>query len=556
MPKRRVIAVVLTFLLVWTGRSWAEESHPITLQRDVAVTMRDGVVLRADIYRPDLAGKFPVLLQRTPYNKDLRADFGVRAAQRGYVVVIEDVRGRHASAGEWYPFKYESQDGYDTVEWAALLPYANGRVGMFGESYVGATQLLTAIAHPPHLAGIAPSDTPSNYHDDWVYQGGAFELGFNQSWTSILAEDTVSRTLLHASSFGKQLTTLPLSDYTPLNASVVPSMSEGASRIAPYYLDWLAHPLFDSYWRRWSIEDHYHDIQVPVLTMTAWYDIFLGGALRNFTSLQTQAGSEAARRNQHLIVTIAGHAGSGRKIGDIDFGPAADEYDEDTITLSWYDYLLKGIQNHWATDKPVRIFVMGINQWRQESQWPIPEVTSRKYFLQSKGSANTVSGDGSLSTEPPSADSSSPAASDHYVYDPADPVPTTGGPLCCDSTYLAGGPRDQRQVEKRNDVLVYSAPPFATDTEMTGPVTVQLYVKSSAPDTDFTAKLIDVWAISNVFLAGHSLRLEISSSNFPRFDRNRNTGDMVYGTRLEKASNTIVHDAAHPSALLLPVMPK
>jgi putative CocE/NonD family hydrolase len=582
------LSAALFVLLVFP--SPAQTDHAIVLERDSKVKMRDGVLLAADIYHPTGEGKYPVLLQRTPYSKNLQADLAIKAATRGYVVIVQDVRGRYASEGDWYPFKYESQDGYDTVEWAAALPYSDGRVGMFGESYVGATQVLAAIAHPPHLAAIAPSDTASNYHRNWTYQGGAFQQGFNQSWTSILAVDTVSRHLARIINSSDQSRILPLSQYPLVNFSALPEEKDWTAKYAPYLLDWMSHPSFDEYWKRWSIEDHYADIQVPALTITAWYDIFQDGALRNYQGFRTEIGNATARNNQWLLVAIGGHAGAGRYIGDLDFGQAAASYSEDDTVLSWYDFQFKGVDNGWARSKPVRIFVMGSNTWREEEQWPLVRAQQARYFLHSSGQANSSTGNGTLSQEVPHSE-----MSDKYSYDPQDPVPTTGGPLCCDPVHLPAGPKDQRRVELRKDVLIYSAAPFAHDTEVTGPIAVELYVKSTAVDTDFTAKLVDVWptgyaqnlsegilrakyresqstssllvpgqvykirldleATSNVFLAGHVLRLEISSSNFPRFDRNLNTGiDDANSTHLVTATSTILHDEKHPSVLLLPTV--
>lgn len=567
----------------------AAQPVEVTVESGVKVSMRDGVVLRADVYRPKQEGRFPVLLQRTPYNKAGGAEFGHRAAAAGFVTIVQDVRGRFTSEGEWYPFKYESADGYDSVEWAAALPYSNGKVGMWGGSYVGATQMLAAIAHPPHLAGICPVVTASNYHSNWTYQGGAFEQWFNESWTSGLAQDTLSRRMQTETNALEGSWTLPLTAYPLFNTSGNSLGFDSTRTLAPYFLDWLAHPNFDEYWRRWSIEDHYSAITVPALHTAAWYDIFQGGSIRNYEGLRTSAGSEAARRGQHLLVIIGGHAGSGRQIGDVDFGAAAAESTESDVTLDWYDYLFRGARNHFS-EKPVRIFVMGLNQWRDEDAWPPSNVRPRKYFLHSTTAANSLRGDGSLSTDAPQA----AETADHYVFDPANPVPTIGGPLCCDAQHLPAGPRDQRPAESREDVLVYSTPALASDLEVTGPVTLELYAKSSAVDTDFTAKLVDVWpngfaqnltegivraryrdsqekpellnpgqlykfavdlwSTANVFRQGHRLRLEVSSSNFPRFDRNLNTGQSgAVSSRFVSATNTIEHNAEHPSALVLPV---
>jgi putative CocE/NonD family hydrolase len=452
--------------------------------------------------------------------------------------------------------------------------------------------MLAAIGHPPHLAGILPVVTASNYHENWTYQGGAFEQWFNESWTSGLAQDTLNRLIHQNTNARVGSSVLPLNKYPVFNVPAPQSASALTAALAPYFLEWLDHPAYDSYWKKWSIEENYQNIQVPVLTVAAWYDIFQGGSLRNYVGIKAHGGAEAARSGQRLLVIIGGHAGGGRKIGDLDFGPAAAEFDEDALALDWYDYLLKGVQNNFATGKPVRIFVMGENKWRNEDAWPLERAKQTKYFLHSAGKANSAAGDGSLSVESAHAE-----AADTYVYDPANPVPTVGGPLCCDAGHLAAGPRNQKDVEARPDVLVYSTPPLGEDLEVTGPVTLDLFAKSSAVDTDFTAKLVDVgpdgtpinltegilrarylestsaaspiapgqvyeykidlWSTSNVFLKGHSIRVEVSSSNFPRFDRNLNTGKSAANSaEMVKATNTVLHDKAHPSALLLPVVPR
>jgi hypothetical protein len=566
----------------------------VVFDHNLAMKTRDGVALRTDVYRPGGEGNFPVLLVRTPYNKDGFAAFGRRGAARGFMVVAQDVRGRYASEGEWYPFKHEIDDGYDAVEWAAALPHSNGKVGMFSGSYVGATQMLAAIGRPPHLAGICPIVTASNYHENWTYQGGAFEQWFNESWTSGLAQDTYSRWIKEQANATVGATVLPLKNFPVFNINTPQDGASLTRSQAPYFLDWLDHPTYDSYWKQWSIEENYDKFQVPGLTIAAWYDLFQGGSLRNYMGLKAHGGSEAARNGQHLIVAVGGHAGWSRKVGDVDFGPDA-AFDENDYVLDWYDYLFLGKQNMFAGNKPVRIFVMGENKWRDEDSWPLERAISIKYFLASGGHANSVAGDGVFSSVAPPK--SSPA-SDTFIYDPATPVPTVGGPLCCDAVHLAPGPFDQKAVEARPDVLIYSTPPLESDTEVTGPVTLDLYAISSAVDTDFTAKLVDVWpngfaqnltegilrasyresttaepklivpgkvyeykidlwSTSNVFLKGHRIRLEVSSSNFPRFDRNLNTGKTAStSATFVRATNTILHDTAHPSALILPIVPR
>jgi len=590
MTRARTVALISAgALLLASSSTVAVDEYPVTFESSVPVKMRDGVTLRADVYRPRADGKFPVLLERTPYNKHGEIEFGLKAAARGYVVIVQDVRGRFASEGEWYTFKHESPDGYDTVEWAAALPYSDGRVGMFGGSYVGATQMLAAIAHPPHLAGICPYVTASNYHSNWTYQGGAFEQWFNQSWTSGLAQNTFERNVSDRMNATRGMWQLPLGSYALFNDLADGGVPVSSKSLAPYFIDWLAHPSEDAYWKQWSIEAHFSEIAVPQLTIAAWYDIFQDGSLRNYVGVKTHGATDAARRGQHLLVVVGGHSGDGPKIGELDFGSDS-RFDYDSAALAWYDYLFKSARNEFA-GKPVKIFVMGANQWREEDDWPLARAQATKYFLHSNGRANSLRGNGTLTTVAPGTTE----ASDQYVYDPANPAPTIGGPLCCDGAHLPPGPRDQRSVEGRDDVLVYSTPPLASDLEVTGPVRLELYAKSSAVDTDFTAKLVDlwpngfaqnltdgilrtryrssqekpelmtpgqiykltieVWSTSNVFKKGHAVRLDVSSSNFPRFNRNLNTGeDNGSGERFVPATNTILHDAEHPSALTLPVV--
>jgi putative CocE/NonD family hydrolase len=570
-----------------------QSAPEIVVERDVAMKTRDGVTLKADIYRPAGDGPFFVLLQRTPYDKNTSAVLARKGAARGYIVVVQDVRGRYASEGEWYPFKHETDDGYDAVEWAAALPHSNGKVGMVSGSYVGATQMLAAISRPPHLAGICPVVTASNYHENWTYQGGAFEQWFNESWTSSLAQDTYSRTINQQANALVGDAVLPLKNYPVFNFKTPQDGAALTHSLAPYFLDWLNHPNYDDYWKQWSIEESYSKIDVPALTIAAWYDIFQEGSLRNYLGMKAHAGTEQARNGQHLIVAIGGHSGWDRTVGQVDFGPEA-PFDENEVILDWYDYLFLGKQNEFASGKPVRIFVMGENRWRDEDSWPLQRAKNTRFLLHSCGDANSAFGHGLLYTGPMEFRCE---GKDIYDYDPANPVPTVGGPLCCDAIHLAPGPRDQKDVESRADVLVYSTEPLERDLEVTGPVTLDLYASSSAADTDFTAKLVDVWpsgfaqnltegilrasyrestseakpivpgkvyeykidlwSTSNVFLKGHQIRLEVSSSNFPRFDRNLNTGKSAStSAAFVKATNTILHDPAHPSALLLPVVPR
>lgn len=576
--KLRVIRAVVVLLASFTYPVYSRDTYPVIVERSVKVTMRDGIRLVADVYRPDVPGKFPVLLQRTPYNRasssDFSPPFAFRAASRGYVVIMQDVRGRFESEGEWYPFGNEERDGYDTIEWAAALPYSDGRVAMFGASYVGATQLLAAIGAPPHLVAIFPCITASDYHGNWVYQGGAFVQGFMEFWTSQLAQDTLTRRVHSNTQERRFERQLPLTEYPLFDIG-------GAEGLATYFWDWLRHPSDDGYWKQWSIEERYGKITVPAFHVGGWYDMFLGGTLRNYVGIKQRGANNAARRGQRLIIGPWYHrpAPFDGKTGDLDFGPST-FFDQSHLALRWFDFAIKGLKNGIEKEKPVKIFVMGENVWREEDDWPLTRAKPTRFYLYSEGNANSALGDGTLSLQPTTRE-----GSDRYVYDPAEPTPTFAPA------------RDQRAVESRRDVLVYTTEPLQREVEVTGPVALELYVSSSAPDTDFTAKLVDVsptgfavnltdgiiraryrnsaerpelltpgstykitidmWATSNLFKAGHRIRLEVSSSNFPRFERNLNTGEeQATSRRMVKATNTLFHDPSHLSALILPVVPR
>jgi len=546
--------------------------------------MRDGVSLVADIYSPVSDEKFPVLLSRTPYNRTGDPRMANELAAHGYIVVLQDTRGRFASGGEFYPFRNESADGFDTVEWAAKLDQSNGKVGMFGGSYVGATQMLAAMAAPPHLVSIFPYVTASEYYDGWTYQNGALMQWFSSSWTSGLAIDTLRRYADRAQAPKEWVNTLPLQDYPLLKT---PQTSE----LAPYFRDWLSHERDDAYWAQWRLSDHYSQMTVMGLHAGGWHDLFLKGSIKNYNGLRQQAGTAEARAGQRLLVGPWAHASTSPagKIGDVVFGKAA-VLDNTNTTLKWFDYSLKGVKNEFASGAPVRLFIMGDNVWRDEQEFPLARTRYTKFYLHSSKGANGISGDGLLSVTPPEAEKK-----DQFTYDPQNPVPTIGGRLCCGQA-LPPGPADQRANETRSDVLVFSTPPLTKDTEVTGYISVELYASTSAVDTDFTALLVDVdesgyarfltdgivraryresmkeasaltpgqiykytidlWATANVFKAGHRIRLYISSSNFPRFNRNMNTGEDITGTsRSLKAQQTIYHDRDHSSVLILPVIP-
>jgi putative CocE/NonD family hydrolase len=561
-----------TILLLSVAVSAWAQTHQVKIDFGVRAKMRDGTMLVADIYRPRDGGKFPVLLQRTPYNRASQAAVALEMAQRGYVVVVQDTRGRYDSGGDFYPFRYESQDGYDTVEWVASLPYSTGAVGMWGGSYVGATQMLAAIARPPHLVAIFPFVTASEYYEGWTYEGGALMQWFTSSWASGLAVDTSRRMAADASDPLAWVKRLPVDDYR-----LIELPGGGA---APYFRDWVAHERDDEYWRPWKISDHYAEMTVKALHAGGWHDIFSGGTLRNYMGMRKLSPAAAGQR---LIMGPWAHADTSPqgKVGDVTFGPQA-LLDHTATMLKWSDFTLKGMTNEFSSGAPVRIFVMGENVWRDEQEFPLARTRYTNYYLHH----------GAINTRAPGEE-----APETYEYDPANPVPTIGGRLCCGNQQLPPGPADQSPNEGRADVLVFTTPVLESDVEVTGPIHAKIYAASSAVDTDFTAMLtdvdpsgysryladgivraryrnstakaepiepgkiyeydIDLWATSNVFKAGHRIRLAISSSNFPRFNRNLNTGEATAGaTRVVKATQTVYHDAQHPSAVVLPVIPR
>ena len=579
------------------------ESYNVKIEHNLPIMLRDGTMTYADVYRPDSPGAFPALLQRTPYDKSAPTTRAstidpVYAASRGYAAVVQDVRGRYSSEGEFYTFVNESDDGHVSIDSVASQRWCSGKVGMWGSSYVGATQWLAAMSKPSALAAIVPGVTASDYHEGWTWQGGAFELGFNLSWATLslatsnwehlasrlrLPQDRLNNLIDSRDGLCEHFRKLPLSDLEHLK-----------DELAPYYYDWLEHPEFDDYWRRVCIEEHHSDISVPALSFGGWYDIFLGGTIRNYTGMRDNGGSDSARRGQRLVIGPWIHGGAPTHIaGDVDFGLRAGSgpFGLQERAFRFYDHYLKGEDNGLMDEKPVQIFVMGINQWRGEDDWPLERADDVKYYLHSAGKANTLNGNGRLSPESPGHE-----PPDTYVYNPIDPAPTAGGGLCCDPGNVAPGAFDHRAIETREDVLVYSTPPLPEDVEVTGHISVTLFASSSAVDTDFTAKLLDVsecgfarnltdgiiraryrtprtpasfleagrvykysidlWATSNVFRKGHQIRLEISSSNFPRFDRNLNTGESIAaGAHFVPALQTVLHSSEHPSHVTLPVVP-
>ncbi|WP_159887989.1 CocE/NonD family hydrolase [Paenibacillus puerhi] len=563
--------------------------YEVKVDRNVPIAMRDGVELRADIYTPVGKGTFPVLLMRLPYDKSVSESVGYMHpewyARQGYLVVTQDVRGRYASDGEFKPFYHERQDGVDTIRFVRELPQSNGKVGMYGFSYVGATQLHPAMDCQDELTAIAPGFTNDGYYEDWMYKNGALHLAFVQSWATSLAPDIAIRQsdaeaagdlLQKMNQIGDKYGHLPIHDH--------PGISK---QYSPFYYEWLEHPTFDDYWKQWDLRSQYDRIQVPALHIGGWYDIFIEGTIRNYMGL-------AARHpNQKLLIGPWLHYPWSSLSRDADYGDEARNV-VDEWQIRWFDYWLKGEDNGIMEEPAVHIFVMGDNVWRQEREWPLARTQYTNFYLHSDGSANSLSGSGTLDTIAPDNE-----PCDIYAYNPLDPVPSLGGNSCCVPSISPMGARDQRPVEIRNDVLVYTTPVLEEDVEVTGPVRAVLYASSSADDTDFTVKLVDVrpdgkainitqgiqrasyrdsneqpspiepdaiykydfhvGSTSNVFKKNHRIRIEISSSNFPLYERSLNTFrvDRKGGyTDFKVATQKIYHDAEHPTHIVLPLIPR
>ena len=571
-------------------------STSVSSQTNVPTPMRDGAILRADVYRPSGAGSYPTLLQRIPYGKhtpryrSLYLD-PMRALDRGYAVVIQEVRGRHVSDGEWLPYVHEAEDGFDTIDWIASQPWCDGNVGMFGISYHGATQWLAATEAHPALKTIIPGVTADSYYDSWTYHGGVFNL-WSGGWAASFAlDDLGGRANVHAEAMASlrewRRDAFAMARHLPLND--MPALRQ----VADYYYDWLNHTTYDDYWKAISPREKFDRVTVPALNQGGWYDGFIRGTIRCYEGMRERGATEAARTQQHLLIGPWLHqplpdpfAGSGY------FGPSASgaAIDWHGMQLAWFDRWLRGEDNGVDSDPGVYIFVMGANEWRAEERWPIPDAETMTLFLRSGGGANTLNGDGSLSADPPGA-SESP---DRFTYDPANPVPTHGG------AHLSGipgvfevGVQDQRGVESREDVLVYTSAPLERDTEVTGHVTLDLWATTEAQDTHWTAKLVDVHPdgralnicdgilraasrdslespspvnpgeaylyrldvgpTSMVFRKGHSVRLEVSSSNYPAYALH--TGLPIHDSAdTRPVTQTVLHDADYPSALRLPVV--
>jgi len=554
------------------------------VDKDVIVEMRDGVKLAADICFPEGVEKAPVVLIRTPYGKNLQKAMSLRGgpsnemvlAQRGYVVMVQDVRGRYGSEGEFYPFLHDGADGQDTINWIEAQPWYGGKLGTYGASYLGTTQWFEA----PDMAIAAMHLTVTSPNlKEVLYTGGELHLMTVYFWSMIMGdhEEDVGTALKIAGGLNKYIATLPLAE-----------ADDAAGRDVLYFDQALDPATIWQVYEGVNFEDEYKEVSSPAVFVAGWYDMFEGPQLKDFGRL-TSEGTGAAR-DSVLIVGPWGHGKGGD--GSVDYGEDADmkKVLGPAHILAWFDHWLKGIDNGVADWPRVKIFVMGDNVWRDEDEWPLARTRYTSYYLHSGGKANTAKGDGVLSTDAPAGDE----MEDKFSYDPMNPAPTLGG----NNLGLNLGAYNQAKVEGRDDVLCYTTETLKEDVEVTGPISAELWAASDAVDTDFTVKLVDVypdgkavniqdgivraiyrdndparptplkpgaaekyeldlWATSNVFKAGHRIRVEVSSSNFPRFNRNLNTGEPpATATTSVVARQTIYHDPGHESRIILPIIPR
>ena len=553
------------------AQAFAKIEKIAIVERNVMAPMRDGVRLATDILRPRAEGAYPVVLSRTPYNKKLRPSAG--AIRRGYAIVVQDVRGRYASEGEFDAFFQETNDGYDTVEWLAKQPWCNGKVGMRGGSYVGFTQLAAALARPPHLCCISPTVPPADFENRTLFYGGALRMELCQGW--LIGQSWRSQRVLRNQvpadelkrwtpyrSFRKWCTHMPLADPGPL--------AVGGPSYVKSWRDMVDNWEKPGKFKSVSAALRPEQIEVPVLMVGGFYDIFAQENIELLLALRTR-GSKLARKHSHLLMGPWPH-GVGGRTGDVDFSAARDMLKG--LDSAWLDYWLKGEDTGVASWPAMKYFLMGADQWVATDSWPPANSAAIRLYLTPGG----------LRAEPPAE--GLPASA--FTYDPSDPVPTIGG---CNLT-LPKGIKDHRPHCKRKDVAVFETAVLESDLAVVGSLGVLLYVSSSTPDTDFTAMLLDVrqdgyranvqdgivrlryregrdkpqlvepgavvkayvdlWSTAYVFKAGHRVALHVSSSNFPRFDRNPNLAMKTWSAKaLKKAENRIYHDARRPSCLEL-----
>ncbi len=571
------LALLATLFLAW-GLSAREDDkalkeYQVRVEKDLMIPMRDGVKMATDIYFPVGLEQAPVILQRTPYGKNLMNS--KKLCRDGYIIIVQDVRGRYRSEGEFYPFLKDGDDGRDMIGWIQKQPWFNGKLGTTGASYLGTTQWFEAPGQD--LAAMHLSVTSPDLKEV-IYTGGEMHLMTVYFWGMVTGEHRNNfAAVFNIGRINRAIYTLPLG-----------KADDRAGRDIKYFNDSLEPEKIFKTYEQISLENKYREIGAPAVFVAGWYDMFLGPELNDFNRVIKEGKGNAG--DSILVVGPWGHGKAGD--GSVSYGDSAGKSDAlgKDQELVWFDRWLKGADNQAAKWPKVRIFVMGENKWRDENEWPLQRTQYTNFYLHSSGAANTLKGDGALSMAEPAG--FEPA--DRFSYDPLKPVPTKGG----NSLGLNLGAYNQAALEKRKDVLCFTSAPLEKDLEVTGPISAVLFAASDAVDTDFTVKLVDVypdgkainiqdgvvramyrdndplrptpltpgkverynldlWATSNVFKAGHRIRVEVSSSNFPRFNRNLNTGEPVPdATRTVVANQTVFHDPEHPSYIILPVIPR
>jgi uncharacterized protein len=588
MTRLSLLACLPLLAIAAGGESYQRPvSETVRIVSNIPVPMRDGAKLYADLYRPAREGRFPVLVVRTPYGKQREGihETKIQFAQRGYAVLVQDTRGRYESEGAWDPFRYEAQDGYDTVEWAARQPWSNGKVGMEGGSYLGNVQWQAAALTPPSLVAIYPAVASTSLYHNTFFHGGAFKLAVSYGWGVVrMPLRTMYPQYWHSAGYAP-----PELRYETIGWGLPLETLDVASSGQPvrHWRDWVKHQSYDDYWRAMSVEENFENVKVAVHTQGGWFDLLLNGTLNGYVGVRNQSGSEAARRAARMIVGPWGH-GPSQKFGDVDFGPDAMR-NTFARELQFFDHHMMGIDTGIDREPPVEIHLMGLNRWVRYDDWPVPGTRYTPFYLSSGGRANSARGDGKLGVEKPSG-----AANDQFTYDPNHPVPSVGAHDCCGMP-VSSGPVDQREVEGRSDVLVYTSEILKEPLAIAGPIRMKLFAATDGPDTDWFVKLVDVYpdgfainvaegvlrarfhrgydrmellnpnqayefeidmrGTANVFLPGHRIRVDVTSSNFPQFDRNLNSGkDLATGTRVRVARQTVFHTPERASHIVLPVV--
>lgn len=556
---------------------------------DVAVPMRDGIVLRAIVLRPAGSGPFPTLVYRTPYGAAAAVEEDTtfaRAVERGYAVVVQDVRGRYRSDGEFRPYEHEGRDGYDTIEWAASQPWSDGNIGTFGLSYPGAVQWLAAVESPPHLKAMVPAmtfSTPQNFFYTW----GVWDLSWTYwIWVNIAPDERVRRNLPGPRTYDEARKSWALLE--PRMQETLPLEALDEMRdVAPYYLDWLHHPPEDPFWRFAELRGRQGVTNAAVLNLSGWHDDNYGpeGATTNFMGLVEARRGLPARTALLIGPWVHGVDATARtRSGEREFGPSA-AIDYDAVVLDWMDRHVRGLRTATTIDPPVRYFVMGANRWKTATVWPPPARRS-SYMLTPAAPGRP----GTLAETASKTGGGGPGPKPSFFLSDSDnPVR---------NPYDSAGAHDYRALVERPDVLTFDSAPLTEDTEVTGPIAADLYVSSDCRDTDIWARLLDVapdgtafnlmspgldvlrasyrdiekgrqlltpgeiYALrldklvtSNVFKAGHRIRLQISAAFFPNFSRNLHSGEMeTVSDRRQRATIRIHHDPQHRSTVTLPIV--